>query len=68
MPAGIVGRSLGEAGLRDEYKVTVVCIKPLGGTFTYAERTTVPSKDDLIVVAGSRSEVDRFIRRADEVG
>ncbi|MFM8858266.1 MAG: potassium channel family protein [Actinomycetota bacterium] len=68
VPAGMVGRSLGEAGLRDEYKVTVVCIKPLGGTFTYAERTTVPNKDDLIVVAGPRSDVDRFIRRADEVG
>jgi len=64
----MVGRSLGETGLRDEYKVTVVCIKPLRGTFTYAERTTVPSKDDLIVVAGSRSDVDRFIRRADEAG
>ena len=68
VPAGMIGRSLGEAGLRDEYKVTVVCIKPLGGTFTYAERTTVPNKDDLIVVAGPRSDVDRFIRRAHDEG
>ena len=66
VPPGMVGRSLGEAGLRDEYKVTVVCIKPLGGAFTYAERTTIPNKDDLIVVAGPRSDVDRFIRRAYE--
>jgi trk system potassium uptake protein TrkA len=68
VPAGMIGRSLGEAGLRDEYKVTVVCIKPLGGSFTYAERTTVPNKDDLIVVAGPRSDVDRFIRRAYDEG
>ncbi|MEN9802614.1 MAG: hypothetical protein RLZ37_1739, partial [Actinomycetota bacterium] len=68
VPAGMIGRSLGEAGLRDEYKVTVVCIKPLGGSFTYAERTTVPNRDDLIVVAGPRSDVDRFIRRAYDEG
>lgn len=68
VPAGMIGRSLDEAGLRNEYNVTMVCIKPPGGTFTHAERTTVPNRDDLIVVAGPRSDVDHFIRRAyDEV-
>lgn len=62
VPAAIVGRSLGEAGLRASHRVTVVCVKPAGGTFTYAERDTVLGTDDLIVVAGHRHDVERFAR------
>ncbi len=51
---------LGESGLRDEYKVTVVCVKKAGKQFTYADRDTVLHASDLIVVAGHRDHVNRF--------
>lgn len=59
-PPEFIGVPLGESGLRARYKVTVVCVKPAGGQFTYAERTTVLSSSDLIVVAGHRADVERF--------
>ena len=51
---------LGESGLRDKYKVTVVCVKKPGQQFTYADRETVLTARDLIVVAGHRDHVERF--------
>jgi len=60
VPRWLIGVSLGDAGLRAAYRVTVVCFKPAGGRFTYAERDTVLGDDDLIVVAGHRDDVDRF--------
>jgi len=62
VPPAIVGRSLGDIGLRASHHVTVVCIKPAGSSFTYAERDTVLGADDLIVVAGHRTDVERFAR------
>lgn len=59
-PDALVGRELGEAGLRAKYRVTVVCVKPQGEAFTYATRETVIHTDDLIVVAGHRDDVTRF--------
>lgn len=59
-PGELVGVALGESDLRARYKVTVVCVKPEGGQFTYADRTTVLAKSDLIVIAGHRSDVERF--------
>ena len=55
-PKQIVGRSLGDAQVRSRYGITVVCIKPAGGSFTYATPDTVPGPDDILVVAG---ETDR---------
>ena len=59
-PDELLGVALGNSNLRAKYKVTVVCVKPQGGQFTYADRETVLSKSDLIVIAGHRSDVDRF--------
>lgn len=59
-PERLAGVSLGDAGLRASHRVTVVCFKPAGGSFTYAERDTVLGADDLIVVAGHRADVERF--------
>jgi len=42
------------------YKVTVVCIKPEGSPFTYAESATILGEHDLIVVAGHRGDIERF--------
>ena len=59
-PEQLVGVPLGESNLRAKYKVTVVCVKPQGGQFTYADRATVLSTTDLIVIAGHRTDVGRF--------
>lgn len=59
-PRELSGVPLGESGLRDEYKVTVVCVKKAGRQFTYADRETVLEPSDLIVVAGHRDDVNRF--------
>lgn len=42
--------------------MTVVCIKPEGESFTYAESATVLGERDLIVVAGHRGDIERFAR------
>jgi trk system potassium uptake protein TrkA len=59
-PQELIGVPLGQSGLRAKYKVTVVCVKPVGGQFTYADHATVLSESDLIVIAGHRSDVERF--------
>jgi trk system potassium uptake protein TrkA len=60
-PMVIVGRPLVETGLRANFKVTVVCVKPEGGAFTYANFDTVLGPNDLIVVAGHRDDIARFV-------
>ena len=62
-PPELVGVALGNSNLRADYKVTVVCVKPQGEQFTYADRETVLSPSDLIVIAGHRADVDRFTER-----
>ena len=59
-PAQIVGRSLADAQVRSRYGITVVCIKPAGGSFTYATQETVPGSDDILVVAGETARVQEF--------
>lgn len=59
-PAEFVGVPLGASDLRAKYHVTVVCVKPEGGQFTYADRETVLRPTDLIVIAGHRGHVNRF--------
>lgn len=59
-PSWLVGHTLGDTNLRREYKVTIVCLKPDNGVFTYAESATVLQANDLIVVAGHRADIGRF--------
>jgi trk system potassium uptake protein TrkA len=59
-PTELVGRSLEAAGVRRRYGVTVVCIKPVGGSFTYATPETVVGEGDLLVVAGPTAVAERF--------
>jgi trk system potassium uptake protein len=59
-PSQIVGRSLGDAQVRTRYGITVVCIKPAGGSFTYATPETVPGPDDILVVAGETARAQGF--------
>jgi trk system potassium uptake protein len=57
-PTQLVGRSLADSQVRGRHGVTVVCIKPAGGSFTYATPDTVP--DDVLVVAGETDRVEGF--------
>lgn len=59
-PPALLGVSLGAAALRSRFGVTVVCVKPAGGSFTYAERSTVLSPGDVLLVAGETRAVEAF--------
>lgn len=59
-PQRYEGKRLGESNIRAEHHVTVVVVKPERSGFTYAEPDTVLGKDDLIVVAGRREDVEHF--------
>ena len=59
-PNEFVGVALGDSELRAKNHVTVVCVKPEGGQFSYADRDTVLGPTDLIVIAGHRAQVGRF--------
>jgi trk system potassium uptake protein TrkA len=62
VPRNLAGKQLGDTDLRANYKVTVVCIKPEGQAFTYAESATLLGEHDLIVVAGHRGDIERFAK------
>lgn len=59
-PPSLVGIALGESNLRREQRVTIVCHKPPGGGFSHADRNTVLTANDLVVIAGTRDDVDAF--------
>lgn len=59
-PSSIVGIPLGDSNLRKQHRVTIVCVKPTNGGFTYADRDTVLEANDLIVVAGHRQHIEKF--------
>ncbi len=60
VPTELVGRSLGESGIRRRYGVTVVCVKPEGERFTYATPETVLEKGAVLVVAGPSTKAEDF--------
>jgi trk system potassium uptake protein TrkA len=59
-PAEVLGKPLGETGIRTRFGVTVVCMKRPGEGFDYARPDTVVHADDLIVVLGPADKVVRF--------
>jgi trk system potassium uptake protein TrkA len=59
-PKAIVGKTLAEAEVRRRYGITVVCIKPAGGSFTYATANTVVQDGDILVVAGETKHAEGF--------
>jgi trk system potassium uptake protein TrkA len=63
VPPEYVGKSLGSSNIRAQHRVTVVCVKPSGGQFTYASPDTVLGQHDLIVIAGHRHDVEKFAMR-----
>jgi trk system potassium uptake protein TrkA len=62
VPAPLVGQTLASAHIRERHHVTVVCVKPAGGTFTYATIDTKLATGDLLVVAGETAAAEAFAR------
>jgi trk system potassium uptake protein TrkA len=62
-PRELVGRTLAQAEVRKRYGITVVCIKPRGGSFTYATPDTVVEEGDILVVAGETRRAEAFGER-----
>jgi trk system potassium uptake protein TrkA len=62
-PAHYVGATLGDSDIRSEFGVTVVCIKPKAGAFTYATSETELAAGDLLVFAGTMEDIERFTER-----
>ena len=63
-PADIVGRRLGDTGVRSRHDVTVVAVHRRGQGFTYATADTVVEPDDMIIVAGRTKAAERFSHRS----
>lgn len=59
-PKPIRGLSLKDSNIRTRYQITVVGVKSPGEEFTYAAPDTVISNHDLIIVAGTSEQVERF--------
>jgi trk system potassium uptake protein TrkA len=59
-PQEIIGKSLADAEVRRKYGITVVSIKPRGGSFTYATPDTVVNEGDILVVAGETRRAEAF--------
>jgi trk system potassium uptake protein TrkA len=62
VPARLAGRTLAQSGIREKYNVTVVCVKPAGGTYTYATVDTKLCPGDLLVIAGETAAAEAFAR------
>ncbi len=63
-PADLIGRRLADTDLRSRHEVTVVCIKPDGGSYTYATAESVVRAGDHLVIAGSVTAAASFAERA----
>ncbi len=59
-PSAAVGRRLGDAGLRAQYGITVIAVRPADGTWTYAAADTVLGAGDQIIVTGPTRKAERF--------
>lgn len=60
VPSELAGRTLADMHVRARYGVTIVCIKPPGGGFTYATPETVLEKGAVVVVAGPSEKAEAF--------
>jgi len=61
-PRDLHGLTLEGAQVRRRHGVTVVCVKPDGGQWTFATADTVVGERDVLVVAGDTTRVEAFAR------
>jgi len=59
-PKFLRGVTLADSGVRSKYQVTIVGVKSPAKPFRYAERNTVVTNHDLIIVSGTDENVERF--------
>jgi trk system potassium uptake protein TrkA len=59
-PAEVIGKRLGDTGIRNRHDVTVVAVHRRGQGFTYATADTVVEPADMIIVAGRTRAAERF--------
>lgn len=59
-PHDLLNRTLAGYGVREEYGITVVGVKPHGEEFTYATAETVLREGSEIVISGPKDKVERF--------
>jgi trk system potassium uptake protein len=59
-PKEACGQPLAEAKLRKRFGVTIVGVKPAGGSFTYATAETVLGEHDVVIASGAARDLDRF--------
>ena len=67
-PRALMGRSLAGYGVRQEYGITIVGVKPYGEDFTYATPSTVLREGAEIVISGPKDNVERFSALGDDRG
>ncbi|MEY2698114.1 MAG: hypothetical protein RL720_70 [Actinomycetota bacterium] len=59
-PKVLAGKTLSSAGIRNEYRVTVVGVKKPGTSFTYATAETLVESGDQILVSGHPDDIEKF--------
>lgn len=59
-PRVLVGKTLAQAGIRNEYKITTVGVKKPGESFAYATAETLIAEGDQILVSGHPDDIEKF--------
>lgn len=59
-PRVIRGVPLAKSQVRSKFRVTVVGVKSPGREFTYATNETVLHDDDIVIVSGNSTDIERF--------
>ncbi len=60
VPAELVGKRLGDTGVRTRHGVTIVAVHRKGEGFTYATPETVLDSGDTVIVSGRTAAAERF--------
>jgi len=60
VPERFSGRALVDSGIRQEFDVNVVGVKPHGGRFCHTTADTRLGPNDVLLVAGEVRDVERF--------
>lgn len=59
-PRILLGKTLAQAGIRNEYKITTVGVKKPDESFTYATAETLIAEGDQILVSGHPADIEKF--------